>query len=132
MDRRLTGVAVAHAAVATAHGVPHASAGVWLAGWQYAVVTVTALGPVAAGLGADRRPRLAGRAAAGLFAGSVAFGVTHHWVLAGADNVKTVGSAHRAAFEGTAVLLAVVGLLGAAVAYSSSSSSSAAASMSSM
>lgn len=134
MDRRLTAVAVAHAAVAVTHGVPHASAEVWLANWQYAVVAVTGLGPVPAGLAASRRPRLARLLAAGLFAGSVAFGVTHHWLLAGPDNVENVGSSHHAAFEGTAVLLAAVGLLGAVVAYSSSSSSSssAAASISSM
>lgn len=121
MDRRLTAFAVVHAVAAVVHGVPHQTADVVLATWQQVVVAVTVVGPFVAAAVADRRPRRGGVAFAGLMVLSVAFGVAHHWLLAGVDNVENVGAPHHAAFEGTAVVLAVVGVAGAVVAYSRSS-----------
>lgn len=113
-------VAGVHAAVALAHGTTHQWADVGLAAWQFGVVVATTLGPFAAAVLADRRPRASRHAFAGLLAGSVAFGVAHHWLLAGPDNVRTVPEPHHVAFEGTGVALAVVGVAGVVVAYSTS------------
>lgn len=120
MDRVLTSAAAAHAVAALAHGVPHYTAGVELALWQWAVVVVTTAGPFVAAALTDRWPRAGTHAFAALLAGSVAFGVAHHWLLGGPDNVENVASPHHAAFEASAVVLAVVGGLGIVVAYSMS------------
>lgn len=121
MDRRLMAVAGVHAAVALAHGTTHQWADVGLATWQSGVVVATTLGPFTAAVLADRWPRASRHAFAGLLVGSVAFGVAHHWLLAGPDNVRTVPAPHHFAFEGTGVALAVVGAAGVVVAYSTSS-----------
>lgn len=119
MDRRLTAVAVVHAAVALLHNVPHQAADVALAGWQLAVVALTVLGPFVAAAYAERRPRAAGGAFVALMVVSVAFGVGHHWLLPGVDNVRNVSAPHHATFEATAVALAVAGVIGALAGYSS-------------
>ena len=121
MDRRLMVVALVHAAVSIAHGVPHDAAGVTLAPWQYAVVTVTTLGPLAVAWVADRRPVAAGYAFAALLVVSVVFGVAHHWLLASPDNVRNVAAPHHVPFEWSAAVLAVVGAVGVVTGYSSSS-----------
>jgi hypothetical protein len=120
-NRRLLVVALVHAVVSVAHGLPHDAAGVTLAAWQYVVVAATVLGPVAVAVFADRSPVAAGYAFATLMVVSVAFGVTHHWLLANPDNVRNVSAVHRGPFEASAVALAVVGAVGALVGYSSSS-----------
>ena len=121
MNRRLLVVAVVHAVVAVAHGIPHGAAGVTLALWQYAVVASTVLGPFAAAAFADRRPVAAGVAFAALMVVSVAFGVAHHWLLASPDNVKSVAAPHHVPFEASAAALAVAGAVGVVAGYSSAS-----------
>jgi hypothetical protein len=119
VDRRLTTWAAVHAAAAGLHGLPHEWASVALADWQTAFVAATTLGPFAAAWLADRRPRAGGWAFTAVMAASVAFGVAHHWLLAGVDNVENVAH-HRAAFEATAAL-AVFGAAGVLAGYSRAS-----------
>lgn len=111
-------VAGVHAAASALHGGVHVQAAVTLASWQAAVVAVTVVGPFLVAAVADRWRRAAGFAFAALLVASVLFGVAHHWLLAGVDNVENVGRAHRGPFEASAVVLAVVGLWGARVGYS--------------
>jgi len=120
VDRRLTAVAAVHGAVALLHGVPHQAANVALAGWQQAVVAFTVLGPFVAAAYAQRRPRASDVAFVALMVVSAAFGVGHHWLLPGVDNVRNVSAPHHATFEATAVALAAVGAVGALAGYSRS------------
>jgi hypothetical protein len=117
VDRRLTAVAAVHAVASALHGGVHVRAAVMLASWQAAVVAVTVLGPFLVAAVADRWRRAAGLAFAALLVASVLFGVTHHWLLAGVDNVENVGHGHRGPFEASAAVLAVVGVWGARVGY---------------
>lgn len=110
-------VAVVHAAASALHGGVHVQAAVMLASWQAAVVTVTVVGPFLVASVADRWRRAAGVAFAALLVASVLFGVAHHWLLAGVDNVENVRHGHRRPFEASAVVLAVVGFWGAWVGY---------------
>lgn len=124
MHRGLAWVAGAHAAAALVHGVPHVRAAVWLTPWQSGFVAATVLGPFAAARVAGERQVRGGLAFSLLLAASVAFGVAHHWLLGGVDDVKNVAAPHHAPFEASAVALAVVGAAGVAaglrVAYSRS------------
>jgi hypothetical protein len=117
VDRQLMVVAAVHAAVSALHGGVHVQAAVTLASWQAAVVAVTVLGPFFVAAVAGRWRRAAGFAFAALLVASVVFGVAHHWLLAGVDNVENVGHGHRGPFEASAAVLAVVGVWGARVGY---------------
>jgi hypothetical protein len=117
VDRRLMVVAGVHAAASAVHGGVHVQAAVVLASWQTVVVAVTVLGPFLVAAVADRWRRATGLAFAALLVASVLFGVVHHWLLAGVDNVENVGHGHRGPFEASAVVLAAVGLWGAWVGY---------------
>jgi hypothetical protein len=107
----LTGVLLAHLAVAAVHGLSHGLLAVGLAPWQNAVVLVTVfLGP-AAGVALVRReyplglPLFTGAMAAGLL-----FGLTFHFLAATPDHVHAVpGGAWRLPFQATAVGLVVTG-----------------------
>lgn len=116
MDRTLalTGILVAHLAVAATHGVSHGLLAVGLAPWQNAVVLVTVfLGPVA-GVALARRghplgiPLFTVTMAVGLV-----FGVAFHFLLENPDHVHALpAGAWRLPFQITAVGLVLTGGVG--------------------
>jgi hypothetical protein len=112
-------IVVAHAAVALAHGWAHRELGVGLDAFQRAFVTavlglapLTALALLWAGF-----PRSGSWLLAAAMAGSLVFGVYHHYVLVSADHVSHLpAGAARGLFRVTALLLAAVAALGFALA----------------
>lgn len=116
--RWATFVVVTHSAVALAHGWAHRELGVGLDAFQRAFVAlVIGLAPLAALalIWADFRKSGSWLLAAAM-AGSLVFGVYHHYVLVSPDHVSHLpaGSA-RGLFRVTAMLLAAVAALGVAL-----------------
>jgi len=113
--RIVTAVVLLHLVISMIHGAAHSAAAVpmTLAGNLFVYVVILA-GPLA-GLWLSRsRPVAGGWMIAVTMAGSLAFGVVNHFVLAGPDHVSHVAERWRLLFASTAVLLAVVETAGAA------------------
>ncbi|WP_254821209.1 hypothetical protein [Haloglomus halophilum] len=113
MDRTLalTGVLLAHLAVAAVHGLSHGLLAVGLAPWQNAVVLLAVfLGPVI-GVALVRREHPLGLP---LFTASMAvgllFGLAFHFLLENPDHIHALpAGTWRLPFQATAVGLVVTG-----------------------
>jgi hypothetical protein len=113
-------VIVLHALVAAAHGVAHSTLNILMNGWQNAYIfIVIVLLPLVAGYLMWKRARGGYLVLLLSMLGALLFGGYYHFVLAGADNVSTVG--HHALrswaqlFQVSAVLLALVEFAGVIV-----------------
>lgn len=106
-----------HLIVTVAHGAAHSTLNIVMNGWQnaYIFVVIILLPPVAGYL-IWKRVRVGYLILFLSMLGALVFGGYYHFVLAGADNVSTVG--HHAmtswaqVFQVSAVLLALVELAG--------------------
>ena len=106
-----------HVGVTAAHGAAHSSLSILMNGWQNAYIfVVIALLPLVAGFLIWKRARFGYLILFLSMLGALVFGGYYHFVLAGADNVATVG--HHAmtswaqVFQVSAVLLALVEFAG--------------------
>jgi len=116
--RRLSvAIIVLHAVVAVTHGAAHSTLKILMNGWQTAFIfVVIMLLPLVAGFLIWKRARGGYLILFLSMLGALVFGGYYHFVLAGADNVSTVG--HHAMttwaqlFQVSAVLLALVELAG--------------------
>jgi uncharacterized MnhB-related membrane protein len=110
-------IIVLHAVVTVAHGAAHSTLKILMNGWQntYIFIVIVLL-PLVAGFLIWKRKRLGYLILFLSMLGALVFGGYYHFVLAGADNVSTVG--HHAmtswaqVFQVSAVLLALVELAG--------------------
>jgi hypothetical protein len=114
----LAAAVLVHLAVSLVHGVAHARAHVELApAAMLFVVTVILIGPVLGLIVQRAGLRRAGAwAIAATLAGALVFGVANHFLLPGGDHVSHATGPWRALFGATAAALAVVELVGSAVA----------------
>lgn len=110
-------IIVLHAIVTAAHGAAHRSLSILMNGWQNAyILIVIVLLPLVAGYLIWKRARKGYLILFLSMLGALVFGGYYHFVLAGADNVSTVG--HHAmtswaqVFQVSAVLLALVEFAG--------------------
>ena len=111
-------VVVAHVVVNVVHGMAHGAVEVWLPAWKNVIVLLMVLiGPVA-GLALAWR----GKAAVGYgllavtMAGSLAFGVWHHFIAMSSDHVSQIPEgAWGSAFIASSWALAISEVAGAAV-----------------
>ena len=106
-----------HFAVLVAHGGAHSHLNIGVSTWQKAFIAmVIFVAPLIATLMLWTRVRKPGVILLGLsLAGSLVFGVSYHFLIAGPDN--TLGPYHSAwgsAFRATAVLLALIEAAGLA------------------
>jgi hypothetical protein len=117
-DGLLVALIALHLAVSFVHGAAHRGAAVPLSPPATVFVWVVILAGPLAGLLVWRW--LDARAGAWIvavtLAGSLAFGLINHFLIAGADHVAHVAAGWRAMFTVTAVLLAVTEALGSTVA----------------
>jgi hypothetical protein len=109
-----------HAVVVVAHSAAHMSLNILMNGWQNAYIfVVMVLLPLVAGYLIWKRARFGYLILFLSMLGALVFGGYYHFVLAGADNVSTVG--HHAMrswaqlFQVSAVLLALVEFAGVVV-----------------
>ena len=116
---RLLSIAIIalHAVVTVAHSAAHMSLGILMNGWQTAYIfVVIVLLPLVAGYLIWKRARGGYLILFLSMLGALVFGGYYHFVLAGADNVSTVG--HHAMrswaqlFQVSAALLALVEFAG--------------------
>jgi CHASE2 domain-containing sensor protein len=110
-------VVVLHAMVAAAHGAAHNTLKILMNGWQSAYIFIVIfLLPLVAGYLIWKRARSGYLILFLSMLGALVFGGYYHFVLAGADNVSTVGQhAMRSwaqVFRVSAVLLALVEFAG--------------------
>ncbi|SRR6266404_328336 len=116
--RRLSIAIIAlHAIVTVAHGAAHTSLNILMNGWQNAyILPVIVLLPLVAGYLIWKRRRLGYLILFLSMLGALLFGGYYHFVLAGADNVSTMGQhAMRSwaqLFQVSALLLALVEFAG--------------------
>jgi len=106
-----------HVIVTTAHGAAHSTLKILMNGWQNAYIfIVIMLLPLVAGFLIWKRARFGYLILFFSMLGALVFGGYYHFVLAGADNVSTVGhhASHSWAqvFQVSAVLIALVELAG--------------------
>jgi hypothetical protein len=106
-----------HTVVTVAHGAAHTSLKILMNSWQNAYIfIVIVLLPLVAGYLIWKRARLGYLILFLSMSGALVFGGYYHFVLAGADNVSTVGyHAMRSwaqLFQVSALLLALVELAG--------------------
>jgi hypothetical protein len=109
---------LAHAIVALVHGVAHARLGVELSTWQqgYVAVVIVFAPLLAAGMLWTRLARWGCVLLAASMAGSMVFGVYHHYVAVSPDHVSHLPPGDwQGAFRRTALLLAVTESFGLAV-----------------
>ena len=111
-------IVVAHVAVNVIHGLAHGAVEVWLPAWKNVVVLLMILIGPPVGLALAWR----GHAAAGYglltltMAGSLAFGVWHHFIAMSPDHVSQIpDGAWGAAFIASSWALALSELAGAAI-----------------
>ena len=119
--RWLPALVLVHLAVALVHGGSHAAAHVTMstAGNQFMAVVI--IGGPLVGLAVMRRADRIGRwTIAAAMAGSLAFGVVNHFVVASSDHVSMVDPRWRPLFTTTAVLLATIEALGTGLAIAAS------------
>jgi len=106
-----------HSVVTGAHGAAHSTLKILMSGWQntYIFIVIVLL-PLVAGFLIWKRARVGYLILFLSMLGALVFGGYYHFVLAGADNVATVG--HHAmtswaqVFQVSAVLLALVEFAG--------------------
>jgi hypothetical protein len=109
-------IVFAHLAITLIHGTAHSMLGIGMAPWQnvYIILVIIVL-PIVAALWISRAGRGYALLAASMI-GALVFGVDYHFVVAGADNVASVGAhAMGTTFRTTAVLLAITEVAGAIV-----------------
>ena len=109
-----------HAIVVMAHSAAHMSLNILMNGWQNAYIfVVIILLPLVAGYLIWKRARLGYLILFLSMLGALVFGGYYHFVLAGADNVSTVGHhvsrSWAQVFQVSAVLLALVEFAGVVV-----------------
>jgi hypothetical protein len=117
-EKILTAAVLAHLAIAVVHGVAHVRAHVLLSkGAMSFVVLVIFIGPIF-GLVVQRLALVsAGQwVIAATLAGALVFGMSNHFLMAGADRVSHVVEAWRVLFGITAGLLAATEAYGSALA----------------
>jgi len=120
--RRLSIAIIAlHAVVVVAHSAAHMNLNILMNGWQNAyILLVIVLLPLVAGFLIWKRARHGYLILFLSMLGALLFGGYYHFVLAGADNVSTVG--HHAmrswaqVFQVSAALLALIEFAGVVVA----------------
>ena len=111
----LVAIVIVHLIVAIVHGTAHSGADVALSQAQlFFVVVVILLGPLAGLVLTRVRPRAGAAVITASMAGALIFGLVHHFVLPGTDNVLEVQGTWRVVFGSTAALLAVLELGGTA------------------
>jgi hypothetical protein len=106
-----TTLVLGHFAVLLAHGSAHSHLDIGVGTWQKAFIAIIIfVAPVIAAMMLWTRVRKLGVLLLGLsFAGSLVFGVSYHFLIAGPDNA--LGPYHSgwgSAFRATAVLLALI------------------------
>jgi len=103
-----------HFVVSALHGVAHQRAAVELTrfGNAYVIVIITAAPLLAAALLFTRKKAFGALLLAGSMFGSFIFGFWYHFLSTSSDNVAEVKGAWQSTFAWTAVILAVVELLG--------------------
>ena len=115
-DLKLAALALVliHLVVSIVHGRAHQGAMVDLTlfGYVYVVAVITVAPLVAAALLFSRWRHTGALLLTVSMAGSFAFGVWHHFLAAGTDNVAEVRGAWRSTFLWTALALAALELLG--------------------
>jgi len=117
--RWLTAAVLVHLVVSMTHGVAHTEAQVPLSRPSSLFVYIVILGGPLAGLALSWVSRRTGSWLIALtLAGSLAFGVVNHFVLASPDHVSQVAVAWRPLFATTAVLLALLEAAGSGLAFS--------------
>jgi hypothetical protein len=102
-----------HAIVTAVHGAAHSTLNILMNGWQNAYIfVVIVLLPLVAGFLIWKRKRLGYLILLFSMLAALVFGGYYHFVLAGADNVSTVGyhamTSWAQVFQVSAVLLALV------------------------
>jgi hypothetical protein len=117
-DGLLAALVLTHLGVSMLHGFAHSRASVMLSSASMAFVfAVILIGPVL-GLIVQRWvvPQAGAWIIAATLAGSLAFGLANHFLIAGADHVTHVAGPWRVLFGVTAALLVVTETLGTAAA----------------
>jgi len=112
-------IIVLHAAILAGHDSAHRSLGVDLAPWQIVFAySVIVAGPlVSAALLFTRRARVGFALLAISMVGALVFGAYHHYILVSPDHVHHLPAGDaQPLFRATAAAMAVVELVGAAVA----------------
>ena len=116
-SRWLTAAVLTHLAVALVHGAAHAGAHVPLSPAAKLFVFVVILaGPLVGLVLTWPAARIGGWLVALTMAGSFAFGLINHFVLAGSDHVGRVAPEWRPLFATTAIALAVTEVIGCGLA----------------
>lgn len=107
-------IVIGHLIVTTPHSIAHTSLQIEMLLWQNIFIgVVIILAPIVAAVLVWRRRQFGFFLLALSMAGSLLFGVYYHFIAAGADNVAThMGHASGSTFMITAVLLAIVELVG--------------------